>query len=134
MEMIPSSSNGSFNRKKWSRNGYSRLSVKNTGKSIRFGSGSKEKRSWRIKITRKLRLKLSSPLKLWCKLKNSYMNMMLKLARNTGSGISHLGSKRIPKSRQIQTGYSTTEFENRLVFEIYKNMVASYELGSNSNR
>ncbi|CAA2953387.1 Hypothetical predicted protein [Olea europaea subsp. europaea] len=130
MEMISSSSNKSFNGKIWRRKGYS-YSRLSTGKTTRFGSGSKEKRSWRIKITRKLRLKLSSPLKLWRKLKNAYIDMMLKLARNTGSGINLLGSKRIPKARQIPNGYSRTEFENRLVLEIYKNMVASYELGYN---
>ncbi|XP_022849398.1 uncharacterized protein LOC111371568 [Olea europaea var. sylvestris] len=129
MEMIPSSSNGSFNNKTRRKNGYTytRLS---TGNTIRLGAGSKEKRSWRIKIHRRLRLKFSSPLKLWCKLKNAYMNMMLRLARNTGSGINLLGSKRIPKARQIPNGYSRTEFENRLVYEMYKNMVASYELSS----
>ncbi|CAI9766911.1 unnamed protein product [Fraxinus pennsylvanica] len=127
--MSPSSSNGSFNNKTRRKKGYTytRLS---TGKAIRFG-GNREKRSWRIKIHRRLRLKLSSPLKLWCKLKNAYMNMMLKLARNTGSGINLFGSKRIPKARQIPNNYSRTEFENRLVYEIYKNMVPSYELSSN---
>lgn len=88
------------------------------------------KRAWRIKVAPKLRFKMgtlsSSPLKLWRKLKNGYVNMMLNLA-NDGTNV--FGQKRIPKARQLPpVSYSPSEFEKRLVFEIYKSLVASREL------
>lgn len=61
--------------------------------------------------------------------------MMLGLAGNVGhlNGGSAFGAKRIPKARQVQIPYSNNEFENRLIFEIYKAMIASRELGTNAN-
>lgn len=125
MEIIPFA--GSLRR----RRGYNRLSPTNRRniKVARFGAG---KRSWRLRLAPKLRLiRLASPLKLWYKLKNAYMNMMLRIATNSGSSNStnFFGTKRIPKARDVPMAYSRTEFENRLVFEIYKSMVPSYELG-----
>ncbi|KAH6755979.1 hypothetical protein C2S52_009607 [Perilla frutescens var. hirtella] len=113
------------------RRGYNRLSPKNRNKMkvVRFGGA---KRSWRLRLAPKLRLiRLASPLKLWSKLKNAYVNMMLKLANSSGSSNNTgvFGAKRIPKSRDLPASYSRSEFENRLIFEIYKSMVSSYELG-----
>ncbi|KAL1536953.1 hypothetical protein AAHA92_29521 [Salvia divinorum] len=115
------------------RRGYSRLSPKNRGKMqvARLGGGA-AKRSWRLRLAPKLRLiRAASPLRLWTKLKNAYVNMMLRLADNSGSSNSTnvFGAKRVPKARDARTAYSNSEFENRLIFEIYKSMVASYELG-----
>ncbi|KAK1357477.1 Phytochrome interacting factor 3 [Heracleum sosnowskyi] len=93
--------------------------------------GGSPKRSWRMKTVPKLKFKLilSSPMKLWRKLKNGYMNVML----NLGSSSSADGSaqKRIPKARQSsRVTYTNTEFDNRLVFEIYKSLVTSHELAT----
>ncbi|KAG9135635.1 hypothetical protein Leryth_002377 [Lithospermum erythrorhizon] len=95
-------------------------------KVVRFGGT--PKRSWRFRVVRKLHLRIVSPIKLWTKFKNAYINMMLHLAGNNGTTTSIFGGKRIPKSRQVTSKYSSIEFENRLVFEIYKNLVASMEL------
>ncbi|KAK4416461.1 hypothetical protein Salat_2471600 [Sesamum alatum] len=118
-------------RRQWRRRGYNRLSPTNRRnlKVARFGAG---RRSWRLRLAPKLRLiRLASPLKLWYKLKNAYMNMMLRFASSAGYSNSAgvFGAKRIPKARGAPMAYSRIEFENRLVFEIYKSMVASFELG-----
>jgi hypothetical protein len=86
-------------------------------------------RVWRIRAVPKLRLKIGSPLKLWTKLKNAYMNTMLSLAGNVGhlSNNNVFGGKRIPKARQVPLAYSFEEIENRLIVEIYK-ALASREL------
>lgn len=131
MEVI---SNGIFNlmKRQWRRRKYSRLdsAVENRKniKIVRFG-GKVKRRVWKL---RKLRFKFSSPLNLWKKFKNAYMNMMLKLsssvsALNTGGSF---GTKRIPKARTVPLAYNKTEFENRLVYEIYKSLVVSMELNT----
>ncbi|KAL8472635.1 hypothetical protein ACS0TY_029732 [Phlomoides rotata] len=129
MELIPFA--GSLSRQWRRRSGYNRLSPKNrrSMKVAQFGAG---KRSWRLRLAPKLRLlRLASPVKLLYKLKSVYTNMMLKLATNIGTSNSNnvFGTKRIPKSRDAKMEHSRTEFENRLVFEIYKSMSASLELG-----
>ncbi|KAI3462565.1 hypothetical protein Pfo_019228 [Paulownia fortunei] len=135
MEVIPF--NGNLVNRRWRRRGYNRLSPTNRRnvKIVRFGTGnSSSKRSWRLRLAPKLRLiRLASPLKLWCRLKNAYMKMMLRLANTSGTSNSgnFFGAKRIPKARDAPMDYSRTEFENRLILEIYKSMVASIELGYN---
>lgn len=73
---------------------------------------------------------MRSPLTILTKLKNAYMNFMLKLSGNVGAMNSDniFEVKRIPKARQVYKGYSSDEFEARLIFEISKTLVASYEL------
>lgn len=73
---------------------------------------------------------MRSPLTILTKLKNAYMNFMLKLSGNVGAMNSDniFEVKRIPKARQVSKGYSRDEFEARLIFEISKTLVASYEL------
>ncbi|XP_057779586.1 uncharacterized protein LOC130998171 [Salvia miltiorrhiza] len=116
------------------RRGYNRLSPKNRSKMQVARLGGATKRSWRVRLAPKLRLiRAASPLRLWSKLKNAYMNMMLRVAENSGSSntANVFGSKRMPKARGAPATYSNTEFENRLIFEIYKSMVSSFELGYN---
>ena len=63
------------------------------------------------------------------KLKNGYMNMMLNLG--SSSSAKGFGEKRIPKAHQSSTAtYTTTEFDNRLVFEIYKSLMTSHEMAT----
>lgn len=125
METISNPFNGTLSRRQqFRRRVYNRLTNrKNNVKTMR---------SWRFRLNPKLGLKIASPLKLWFKLKNAYMNMMLKLATSTGTSKSGnmFGAKRIPKVRLVPTDYSRTEFDNRLIHEIYKSMVASSELSS----
>ncbi|KAL8472634.1 hypothetical protein ACS0TY_029093 [Phlomoides rotata] len=111
------------------RSGYNRSSPKNR-RSLKVARLGAEKRSWRLRLAPKLRL--ASPVKLWYKMKSVYTNMMLKLATNSGSSNSNnvFGAKRInPESGDGKMEYSRTEFENRLVFEIYKSISSSLELG-----
>ncbi|KAL8532063.1 hypothetical protein ACS0TY_008609 [Phlomoides rotata] len=121
---------GSFSKRQWRRRGgYNRLSSPNKTKVkiVRFGTG---KRLWRLRLAPKLRLfRLASPL--WVRFKNAYVKMMLKLANTTGTSNSPnvFGAKRIPQARPEPVPYTRTEFENRLVLEIYKSMVSSLELG-----
>ncbi|XP_075475844.1 uncharacterized protein LOC142513050 [Primulina tabacum] len=130
METIPFTKSLS---RQWRRRGYSRLSPRRRNlKAARFGGNLKS--SWKVRIKRKLRLvRLVSPLKLWYSFKNAYTNMMLRLANtsHTANSGNLFGEKRIPKARDIKQTYTRSEFENRLVLEIYKSMVASLELGYN---
>lgn len=88
------------------------------------------RRNWRVRAIPRLRWVMRSPLKMLTKLKNAYMNFMLRLSRNVGAINSDniFEVKRIPKARQVSKGYSSDEFEARLIFEISKTLVASYEL------
>ncbi|XVF81888.1 hypothetical protein PTKIN_Ptkin15bG0192100 [Pterospermum kingtungense] len=108
----------------WRRRQYQRLNIKkNKLKVTRMGGGSP--RFWRIKAIPKLRWKIiASPIKLLTKLKNAYMNMMINLAGNDYT----FGGKRIPKARKVPLVYSSYEFEERLVYEIYKTLIATREL------
>ncbi|KAL0343384.1 UNVERIFIED_CONTAM: hypothetical protein Sangu_1225800 [Sesamum angustifolium] len=119
-------------RRQWRRRGYNRLSPTNRRNLKLARLGAARNRSWRLRLAPKLRLiRLASPFKLWHKLKNAYMNMMLRFAASAGysNTASVFGAKRIPKARGAPMAYSRTEFENRLVLEIYKSVVASLELG-----
>lgn len=131
MELIPFK--GALKRQLTRRRGYNRLYTnrKNTN-VVKFGSV-KVKRSWKLRIAPKLRLavRMAAPIKLWHMLKNAYMDMMLGLANRAGTlgGGKTFDTKRIPQGRDAFPKGSGPEFENRLVFEIYKSMMASYELG-----
>ncbi|KAI9128284.1 hypothetical protein K1719_001277 [Acacia pycnantha] len=95
------------------------------------------RRYWRIKAIPKLSLMLRSPLKLMNKLKNAYIDFMLKLSGKVkggslnftnGIGDGVFRQKRIPKSRQVTHKFSMNEFEARLIYEISKVLIASREL------
>ncbi|KAL6324834.1 hypothetical protein AAG906_018361 [Vitis piasezkii] len=102
----------------WRRRKYQRLDVANKRNVKMVRLGGKQRRFWRIRQIPKLHLKIISPLKLLVKLKNAYVSMMLNLS-----------GSRVPKARQVPIAYSNEEFDNRLVLEIYKSMIASRELG-----
>lgn len=100
---------------------------------MKLGAGGKrERRGWKIRAIPKLRLKFLSPLNLWAKIKIAYMDMMLKLAGKAGAlngtGVSVYGGKRIPQARKASLVYKDQEFENRIIYEIYKSLVVSMEL------
>ncbi|KAK7295760.1 hypothetical protein RJT34_18672 [Clitoria ternatea] len=105
------------------RRGYKKMKIVGLRRSPR--------RYWRI---RRLRWVITSPLKMLTKLKNAYINLMLRLAGSVGAMNTETDSntifalKRIPKARQVSKGYSMDAFEARLIFEISKSLVASYEL------
>lgn len=121
-------------RSHWRKRKYQRLdgNGRKNIKVLRFG-GKNQKGTiiWRIKTIPKLKLKIFSPSKIWSKFKNAYVNMMLHLAGNMNNENHVFGGKRIPKAREIELAYTNTEFENRLIYEIYKSMVPSMELYPN---
>ncbi|KAL3346200.1 hypothetical protein AABB24_024907 [Solanum stoloniferum] len=131
MDLVQSIFNGGLiKRSQWGKrkSGNGRKNIK----VIKLG-GKSQKRTiiWRIKAIPKLKLKIFSPFKLWNKFKNAYMNMMFHLAGNVNNENYMFGRKRIPKAREIELAYSNSEFENRLIYEIYKSMVPSMELYPN---
>ncbi|CAL0308285.1 unnamed protein product [Lupinus luteus] len=79
------------------------------------------RRNWRVRSVRKLRWVVMTPLKMLSKIKNFYMNFMLK----TMNPDNILREKHIPKATK---GLSNDAFEARLIFEISKALVASHEL------
>ncbi|KAK7374863.1 hypothetical protein VNO80_08306 [Phaseolus coccineus] len=86
------------------------------------------RRHWRVRRIGRLRWVMRSPLTMLAKLKNVYMKLMLRMARNTGAINSDniFGVKRIPKAGEVS--YAGDAFEARIIFEISKTFVASYEL------
>ena len=55
--------------------------------------------------------------------------MMLGLASEV-DGTNVFGNKRVPRGRQVKATYPSEEFEKRLVYEIYKNLLATRELSA----
>ncbi|CAM8997936.1 unnamed protein product [Rhodiola kirilowii] len=114
----------------WRKRQYNRLNgethnIRRSGKVVRLG------RLRKLRPIKKLRL--VSPCKLWRRFKDAYVDMMLRLAGsvgelNTGNGF---GAKHIPKARGVKLECTAREeFEKRIVYEIYKSLVASRQLGS----
>ncbi|KAK6927912.1 hypothetical protein RJ641_006503 [Dillenia turbinata] len=131
MEVLSSPFNGAMKRYT-SRKRYYKLDGTTNRKKIKVTRFGGKRKFWRIKSIPKLRLKVVSPLKLWGKLKDAYMNMMLNLAGSVGylNSDSAFGTKRVPKARQVPMVYTATEFDERLILEIYKVLAASQELGT----
>ncbi|CAN0913676.1 hypothetical protein LINGRAHAP2_LOCUS28080 [Linum grandiflorum] len=131
MELIPTSWN-----RYWRRNRYRRLNDmpirKRNIRVARLGGGDRLSPGWRIKVVAKVRLRVvvTAPLKLVAKLKNSYVDMMVKLAGNVGSLNTNrvFGNKRIPKARQLRMSCSDWEFQNRIIYEMFKNISSAHEL------
>ncbi|XP_028804522.1 uncharacterized protein LOC114759510 [Neltuma alba] len=139
--LLPRSSSGGL-KANWRLMRYRRL-----GGSVPAGKAKKKmskmirlkgsRRYWRIKAIPKLSLVVKSPLKLLNKLKNAYIDFMLKLSGKVGGSLSingvgdnAFGQKRIPKARQVTQKFSMNEFEARLIYEISKVLVASRELNA----
>uniref|UniRef100_A0A6N2LHE4 Uncharacterized protein n=1 Tax=Salix viminalis TaxID=40686 RepID=A0A6N2LHE4_SALVM len=133
MEPAPTSFHGSW-RRYWRRKRYRRLDSAITARKnttvARLGGGSRS-RAWKIKAVPKLRIlkNIASPLKLLRKLKNAYINMILTVT-GSADGTPVFGNKRVPSGRQAKAIYPSEAFEKRLVYEIYKNLLATRELST----
>ncbi|KAK1357475.1 hypothetical protein POM88_050731 [Heracleum sosnowskyi] len=93
-------------------------------KTARLGGGSPV-RAWKIRASaRRVKIVLSSPVRLLRKLKNFYFSMLLKLAGEHGH------QKRITRARHLPIAKSTADFNNRLLMEIYKSFVVSREMST----
>ncbi|XP_027353238.1 uncharacterized protein LOC113863750 [Abrus precatorius] len=107
------------------RRRYQRLDGGNGGKKTKIIRLRRSpRRSWRIRVVPRLSWVVRSPLKMFTKLKNAYMNFMLRSMNSDNM----FGDKHIPKARQVSKDYSGDAFEARLIFEISKALVASHEL------
>ena len=127
MEISSRYMNGSlkFTPRRLFRSRYVRLNggQRRKMKTARLGGGSPV-RAWRIRASaRRVKIFLSSPMKLLRKLKNLYLTMLLKLA-------GEHGQKRITKARHLPIARSTAEFNNRLLLEIYKSFAVSREMAT----
>ncbi|MCV2423761.1 hypothetical protein LNV47_24570, partial [Paucibacter sp. DJ4R-1] len=110
MEIISRPFNG---RNYWKKNGYTLLNgADNTHRKIQvvqIGGGEAarrpEKRVWRLKKARKVLVRLS-PKRLWVKLREGYINMMLRVAGDVGrlNGGADFMGKRIPRGREVKGG------------------------------
>ncbi|GMI66148.1 hypothetical protein like AT2G47485 [Hibiscus trionum] len=135
MELLKKPIPGTLKRY-WRRQRYQRLyaggAIKNRRNVKVTRMGGRSRRSWNIRAMPKLRWRalIASPMKLLAKLRHGYMNMMLRLAGSGGylSTEKEFGGKRIPKARKVALGYSSSEFDQRLLHEIYKNLIPALEL------
>ncbi|XP_008467181.1 uncharacterized protein LOC103504591 [Cucumis melo] len=136
MDIIATSSAQNL-RRLWRRRTYQRL---------RSGSNdtvpTRSLRSFRVgrmmimrrRASPKLRLKMSSPLKVVAKIHDAYVEMMMRLANSVGNmyAIGGFGNrKRIPKP-QNQVPLGGEQIDAKLVLEIY-NKLASSKNSSNAN-
>lgn len=113
----------------WRRRSYKRLDKANYNKKkskiTRLG-GNNNRRSWQMKPLLRLRLKIISPIKLFVKFHDAYINMMIRLTCTKNVGV--LGGKRISKVGNVPIFTSSSsyeEFDSRLVLETYKRLAAS---------
>ncbi|CAN1122614.1 hypothetical protein LINPERHAP2_LOCUS1442 [Linum perenne] len=69
-------------------------------------------------------------MKLAAKLKNKYVDMMVRVAGSVGSLNTNMvfGNKRIPKARQLKMSGSDEQFQNRIIYEMFKNISSAHEL------
>ncbi|KAH7847421.1 hypothetical protein Vadar_025866 [Vaccinium darrowii] len=131
MDGLPVPFNGTP-KSHWRRRKYPRLldaTVPKRKKLKIIRLGGKPRPLWRIKAVPKFPLKVVSPLNVWTKLKDAYINMMLKFAGNFAS-ISNNGDvfrgMRIANSPQVPVACSNSkeEYESKMVFEIFKSLLA----------
>ncbi|KAH7516461.1 uncharacterized protein LOC107413320 [Ziziphus jujuba] len=123
----------------WRRRKYRKLSgsrtIKRKMKYARLGDGTSPspspRRSWKIRTFPKLRLRLVSPLKLFAKFHEAYVDMMIGLAGNVAKS-SRLGifsGKKVASEKHISMVSSGEELvDSKLVLEIYNRLAASRQL------
>ncbi|KAJ0985722.1 hypothetical protein J5N97_004078 [Dioscorea zingiberensis] len=122
-------------RSYWRRRKYTKLesSGSKASRVVRLGDGgrSPNRRFWKLKRAFRLRIKAWSPFRLLGRIRDAYVEAMLRMAGKGNSlsipaGPEPLWDRRIPRSRTVKTGRS--EFEQRLIFEIYRSLVVSGEI------
>ncbi|KAL5722059.1 hypothetical protein ACHQM5_005627 [Ranunculus cassubicifolius] len=111
---------------------YQRLDINGDDtKVIRLGG--KRKLTWKIRAFRKLKLgfRFVSPIKLFARLRDGYINMMLGMSGNVNDSHSLFGNKRIGRASRNGRKISKAEkIDEKLILEIYKSLKASRELTS----
>lgn len=143
----------SFSGNLLARYRYKRLSNtikrKKNVKVLRLG-GKKVHRFWKVRAVKKLRLKIlsTSTKLLMTKLRDAYVDFMYRLAGNivslsdggnvlAGCNNNAINNKRIVSAKdeakskktvdapEVTNAYSSSEYDEKLVFEIYKVLLAS---------
>ncbi|KAJ4896431.1 Uncharacterized protein Rs2_23225 [Raphanus sativus] len=113
----------------WRRwRGYEKLDGSSTverrnGKRVKMDP-TRKKRLWRIKIMPKLRiLRRASPKKLLIWLRDSYVNMMMRLANSRVVGASGYGGSGFGSGRM-------KEYDEKVLVEIYKSILMAQAQGN----
>lgn len=92
------------------------------------GTSGRKRPSWRIKLTPKLKLNVNlrfSPKKLLIRLRNAYVNMMLRVANTRVIGGGGMGGF----AGDTVAGFGTRplkEYDERMLVQIYKSMLAAH--------
>jgi hypothetical protein len=81
----------------------------------------------------RVRVALAAPRRALARARDAYVGAMLALAKRASAlalpgAAEGLWAKRVPRRKQLPSAARTTEFEQRLILEIYKSIVASKEL------
>ncbi|XP_042502561.1 uncharacterized protein LOC122079869 [Macadamia integrifolia] len=129
----------------WSGRKYQRLDggfiVRKKLRVLRLGGNSTTRRSSsllsptsKIRETSKLQLKINKwPMKVFGKIREGYINMMLGVAGNVGylgDPKNVFGEKRIPRGRPIPTVSQLNQFDKKLVLKVYNSIAASREFAA----
>ncbi|KAI3785237.1 hypothetical protein L1987_44352 [Smallanthus sonchifolius] len=90
------------------------------------------KKSWRVKIIKRLRWTVISPRNLWTNFKNAYIILMSNMAGKGGclAAGAAFPTKKLPARASSRRISSNDQFHERLLYEIYKNFIASRELAT----
>ncbi|XP_019162055.1 PREDICTED: uncharacterized protein LOC109158620 [Ipomoea nil] len=118
---------------KTKRKGYERISRGGRRRKFDTGDGAsgRKKPSWRIKLTPKIKLNFNlrfSPKKLLIRLRNAYVNMMLRIANTRviggggGMGMGGFSGDTVASfgARPLK------EYDERMLVQIYKSMLAAH--------
>uniref|UniRef100_A0ACD5U060 Uncharacterized protein n=1 Tax=Avena sativa TaxID=4498 RepID=A0ACD5U060_AVESA len=137
-------------RSHWRRSKYQRLENGDGGsrtKTTQRLGGTRRGSSggWRVRLrglivrrVRVVRAVVSAPARLLCRLRDAYVGGMLTVAQKAACSALPDGTcaKRVPRRKHQQkllpgaAQQGPSEFETRLVMEIYKSIVASKELAT----
>ncbi|MQM01777.1 hypothetical protein Taro_034528 [Colocasia esculenta] len=126
----------------WRRRRYQRIDGSSPGggrKGLRIvklggGGGESPRRTWKLRRALRLRVRLLSPLGLLARVKDAYINAMLRLAGKSG-GVSGFAApdafwaKRVPKARPARPA-PPLDFETRILVEIYKSFLSPNQLAA----
>ncbi|KAJ3695333.1 hypothetical protein LUZ60_000710 [Juncus effusus] len=123
-------------RSHWRRQKYDRLQQggKHTKKVARLGGDSpKPRRSFKLRSAFRIRFRILNPIRILARIRDAYVKGMLGLASKGNAlsgpnGPESLWAKRIP--RNGFAGSKPSEYEKRLITEIYNSLVANGEFVS----
>uniref|UniRef100_A0ACD5TDB4 Uncharacterized protein n=1 Tax=Avena sativa TaxID=4498 RepID=A0ACD5TDB4_AVESA len=139
-------------RSHWRRSKYQRLENGDGGTRTKTtqrlgGGGRRSGGGWRVRLrglivrrVRVVRAVVAAPARLLCRLRDAYVGGMLTVAQKAACSALPDGTcaKRVPRRKHQQkllpgvaaAQQGPSEFETRLVMEIYKSIVASKELAT----